>query len=239
MTEFPDPVVQQVNRRLFVVREDCIEGGTKRRFLDRLIQSHPDRDEFVYASTVYGGAQVALALACRETGKQATVFVAKRNELFPLTQSAKDYGAQIVEVPMGFLTNVQAKARTYCNDKPGTYLLPFGFDSEEVLQQFEQTARIVRDKYGQFDEVWTVAGSGTLSRGLQRADLGLRYFAVGVGRDNINVGAAELIRHDQPFGKNARVRPPFPSCANYDAKVWQYIRTRPCEGRILFWNVMA
>jgi hypothetical protein len=106
----PAPVVEKIGSVL-VVRDDLLPGGTKRRVADRLLVSG---NEFVYASPAYGYAQVALAYACIDAGKQATIFTAKRNVLHPRTAEAKKAGAKIVLVPTGYLTNVQAKAIDSC-----------------------------------------------------------------------------------------------------------------------------
>jgi hypothetical protein len=235
---WPEPVVKLYDG-IHVVRDDLIPGGTKRRFVDSFMLT-VSNNEVVYAATAYGGAQIALALAAAEAGKQATIFVAKRKKLYPRTQEAKDAGAKIIEVPMGFLSNVQAKARVYC-EKTGAYLMPFGFDSVEARAAIAEAAKSVLKRYGRFDEVWCVVGSGTMIRALQEAQLGRAYFAVAVGRDNPEAGSAKVIRYPRPFSADAKVLPPFPSCSNYDAKVWEYIQERGQDKdkeRILFWNVM-
>ena len=219
---------------VFVVREDLLTGGTKRRFIDDFVLA--PHDEFVYASTAYGGAQIALAHACAQAGKRAVIFVAKRKALHPRTLEAKKAGAKIVQVPMGYLSNLQFRAKAYC-EKTGALLVPFGFDTPESRAALAEAARMVKAVHGRFDEVWAAAGSGTLIRALQQANLGKRYFAVAVGR-NAEVGKAKLIRHPMEFAQDARIKPPFPSCSNYDAKVWEYVSKRTAR-KVLFWNVMG
>ena len=115
----PIPFVEQIGQ-VYVVREDLIP-------------------EYVYAATAYGGAQIALALAAKQMNKRVTLFVAKRKILHPRTQAAQDAGAQIIGVPMGFLSVVYARARAYCQTT-GACLLPLGFDSEEALEAIASTA---------------------------------------------------------------------------------------------------
>lgn len=241
---YPDPVVE-LHDGVHVVREDCFKGGTKRRFVDAYVAREAARgaSEFVYATTVYGGAQIALAHACAAAGVKATVFGAKRNELHPRTLEAKNAGAKIVEVPMGFLSNVQAKAKAYCFET-GAHLMPFGFDSDEARAAIAAAAARVRFAHGRFDEAWCAVGSGTLIRALQEAQLAREFHGVCVGRDvdNAHGGNAILMRHPLSFGSDAKAadRPPFPSCSNYDAKVWKYAREAALTGkRIVFWNVMG
>ena len=68
------PLIQEIDN-LVVVRDDMLPGGTKRRALPVLMKGS---SEYVYASSVYSYAQVALAYVARESGKRATVFCAKR-----------------------------------------------------------------------------------------------------------------------------------------------------------------
>lgn len=232
-----DPVVQEW-QGIHVVRDDLLSGGTKRRFLDGFVASAGA--EFVYATPAYGGAQIALAFAARASGKRATLFVAKRAELHPRTREAQLAGAKVVEVPHGYLSNVQSKARAYC-EATGAILLPFGLDTAETRAAIASAARLVRLEHGVFDEVWSVIGSGTLARALQDSGLGRFYFGVAVGKES-DAGEATVIRHPQPFDADAKVRPPFPSCSNYDAKAWQHLIARRITNwprRMLFWNVMG
>lgn len=239
---YPDPIVE-LHQGVHVVREDVFAGGTKRRFVDTYVAREAARGarEFVYATTVYGGAQIALAHACAAVGVKATVFGAKRNELHARTVEAQAAGASIIEVPMGFLSNVQAKARAYC-EKTGAHLMPFGFDSAEARAAIAGAATRIRLQHGRFDEAWCAVGSGTLIRSLQEAQLAREYHGVLVGRDSASAGMAELFRHPLAFGADARPadRPPFPSCSNYDAKAWKYAVERVrADRRIVLWNVMA
>jgi hypothetical protein len=235
----PDPRVE-LHNGIHVVRDDLIPGGTKRRFVDGFIAE--PHDEFVYASPAFGGAQIALACAARAAGKRATIFVAKRKELHPRTAEAQAAGAKVIEIPHGYLSNVQSKATAYCAES-GARLLPHGFDTPEALAAIAAAATIVRRKHGTFDEVWSVVGSGVLTRGLQLSALGRAYVGVAVGRESPAAGSARIIVHDQPFGSDARQPPPFPSCSNYDAKAWTHLIVRKSTAsprtRILFWNVMG
>ncbi len=237
MSSLPDPIVE-IHEGIHVVRDDVLAGGTKRRFLDSFVEGHGS--EFVYATPACGGAQIAIAIAARAAGKRATLFVAKRAGLHARTQEAQRAGAQIIEVPHGYLSNVQAKARAYCAET-GAVLLPFGLDTAEARAAIALAAGRVLAAHGAFDEVWSVVGSGMLLSSLQQAKLGANYYGVAVGRDS-SAGAATIIRHPQPFDADARIRPPFPSCSNYDAKAWQHLRARRVTNwpkRMIFWNVMG
>jgi hypothetical protein len=64
-----------------------------------------------------------------------------------------------------------------------------------------------------------------------------RFFAVQVGAVP-NAGRAAVIKAPERFEQDAKLRPPFPSCSNFDAKAWQFIRQRAAP-EALFWNVAA
>jgi hypothetical protein len=229
-TPLPPPRIEPVGP-LLIVRDDLIPGGTKRRVLaGELVGA----DEFVYASPAYGYAQIALAHACRDVGARATVFVAKRKELHPRTREAVRAGAKVVQVPAGYLTVVQARARAYC-EATGAALVPFGVDTPRFRDLLAGVARSLSITAPR--EVWTVAGSGTLTRALQVAWPDATLHAVQIGKAP-DAGRAQLHLAPESFQDDAREPPPFPSCSNYDAKAWQFIRRLASPGA-LFWNVAA
>jgi hypothetical protein len=225
----PAPVIERVGA-IDVVRDDLLPGGTKRRVLDTLLVG---AEEFVYATAAYGYAQVALAYACAACGKRATVFTAKRAVPHARTAEAHAAGAKIVMVPYGYLSNVQAKARAYAA-AVGAVLLPFGFDMPAFVDALAAVAAALPVRPA---EVWTVAGSGTLTRALQRAWPDAVFHAVRIGAVP-DAGRARLYTAPEPFARDAREPPPFPSCGNYDAKAWRFITAHASPGA-LFWNVAA
>lgn len=226
--DFGPPVVDDVGG-FRVVRDDLVPGGTKRRVVPLLLG---EPDEYVYASPAQGYAQLAIALACAAAGKRATIFVAQRAKYAPLTEQAAAAGATICEVPLGFLSNVQAKADRYAAQN-NARLLPFGLNSPRVRTGIAAVARSLPFVP---DEVWTVAGSGMLARALQEAWPRAEFHVVKVGKDDIQLGAAETYRAPEKFHQDAKFPPPFPSCVTYDAKAWRFMLDRASPGA-LFWNV--
>ena len=238
MKSWNEPIVQQLDEKTFVVRDDIIPGGTKRTFVDFLIES-TGADEIVYASPVYGGAQIAIAFAARELGIRATIFCAKRNEPHARTIEAKNAGAKIVLVPNGYFSNVTSKARRYC-DATGATLLPFGLDCPAAIEAISVRARRVQEIIDtKIESVWAVAGSGVLIRGIQNGLAAQKYNAVQIGRklNQSDVGRATIHVCPLTFETNAKIKPPFPSCSNYDAKAWAPFVLD--SGTKLLWNVMA
>ncbi len=223
------PVVIEDWDGIRVVRDDLVPGGTKARVV-HLLFDH--REEYVYAGPCQGYAQVALAYACREHGKRATLFCAKRGMLHDRTAEAVEAGAMVAEVPNGYLSVVRARATSYCKAH-GAVLLPFGLADVRLRDGIADVARGISPEP---QEVWTVAGSGTLTLALQQAWPEATFYAVRIGRDVPSVGRATLLVAPERYEQAAKTRPPFPSCDNYDAKAWQFIRRLATPGA-LFWNV--
>ncbi len=227
----PSPVVDRVGR-FFVVRDDLLPGGSKVRYLLPYLATRAER-EIVYASPAQGYAQIALAHVCKQLGKRAIVFVAKRKVLHPRTLAAHAAGATIVRVPNGRLNVLQARARQ-CTADRGAYLLPFGADVPEALEHFAAAARQISVTPS---EVWACSGSGALIRGLQRAWPAASFNAVRVGAEP-KVGSARLYSAPEAYEDPAQMPPPYPSCDNYDAKVWRFANKHGADGALI-WNVGA
>jgi hypothetical protein len=224
-----DPVIRE-HGGIVVVRDDLLPGGTKRRALPVLLTG---AREFVYASPVYGYAQIALAHAAKVSGVRVTIFCAARKIRHARTMQAIRAGARIIEVPNGYLSVVKARAKTYCAVS-GAVLLPFGLDCTAFIRSLSDIARRLPIEPA---EVWTVAGSGVLIRALQMAWPAARFYAVRVGAYP-NAGAATVMEAPERFEDDAELPPPFPSCSNYDAKAWRFIKRHATPGA-LFWNVAA
>lgn len=217
-------------RLINVVRDDLLVGGTKEAALVSVLM-HLDGEEFVYAGPRYGYAQIALAVACRRINRRATLFMADSKELHPRSIIAAQHGAKIVRVPNGYLTTVQCRAREYCR-KTGATMLPFGLDCEAMKIAISERALSLNMNPAQ---VWSVAGSGLLQRGLQMAWPHAQFYAVRIGKET-RAGRATVMTAPEKYEQPAKELPPFPSCDNYDAKAWQFI-VRHAGNMSLFWNV--
>jgi ribosomal protein L21 len=222
-----------------VVRDDLLEGGSKTRFLDRLVQG---AQEVVFGGPFCGGAPFALSVLGRKMGFKVTLFYAKRKQLHQRQLAALANGAQIYQVPFGYMTNVQAKARAYA-EANGALFLPFGFDVPEASTPFIEQMQAVGRQVGPVDEIWCATGSGMLARCLGRAFPSTPINGVAVGLKsrwekqtmppNVRIHAAGV-----PFAKTINDPCPFPCCANYDRKAWRFC-VRYGRGRVLFWNVLG
>lgn len=230
---FPLSIVE--HEGILVVRDDTLLGGSKRRALTPLLAHLAAQgfDEFVFGGPAEGYAQLALAYSACDVGVQATYFVAERKTLHKHTVEAQALGCQIIQVKHGRLNVVQSRARRYC-EETGAYFFPLGFSTPEFEKLL--TAEI-RKAIGHLEpsETWCVAGSGLLARCLQAVFPDVPNNAVRIGFEP-KAGNARLFQAPESFADQAQVAPPFPSCTNYDAKAWRFIRAEAKPGA-LFWNV--
>lgn len=225
----PKPVVKRVGE-FYVVRDDLLPGGTKQRYIEPLLNTLP-YDEFVYASPAYGWAQLALAISAKSVGKKATIFTAQRKNPHPMTVKTAEAGANVIMIPHGYLSNIQHKAKLYTKNM-GAYYVPFGTDSQHAIDTLAQEAlRIDFTPH----EVWCVSGSGTLTRGLQKAWPNAKHYAVVIGA-NPDTGNAIRLVAPEKYEQDSKLYPPYPSSANYDAKLWQFV-TKMATPNALIWNV--
>jgi hypothetical protein len=134
-------------------------------------------------------------------------------------------------VEHGYLSVVKARARDYCRSN-GSVLLPFGLDDPRFIDALADAARKIPVVP---TEVWSAVGSGCLSRALQQAWPAAKVYGVRVGAKP-NAGRAEVLVASERYEQDARDPPPFPSCRNYDAKVWTFMKKYATPGA-LFWNV--
>lgn len=231
LAELPAPRVE-LHNGFRVVRDDDLPGGSKLRVLLPLLAALPEQ-EIVYGSPASGYAQIAVAEACAMLGKQAVIFVARSKLEHPRTTAARAAGARVVSVPFGRLAVVQSRARGYAKVRRA-HLVPWGVDVPEALELFAAAARRIDPAPA---EVWACAGSGTLIRGLQLAWPSASFHAVRVGAMP-DVGAAKLYAAPERYEQPARYPPPYPSCDNYDAKIWRFALESAQPGALI-WNVGA
>ena len=236
--ELPKPIVEKWRHKsgdIFIVRDDLLEGGTKRRLFTEYIKQFPNDEEFVYASPRQGYGQLALSLACGVLGKSAVVFVPK-GKRHQLTEDAEKYGAKIVEVPMGFLSNLNYKAQKYCEEN-NSHLVPFGGDSPIII---EAMSNLCKDIKVVPSEIWSVISSGVINRGLQKGFPDVKCYGVMIGHHTTQEekGRATLFKSKYKFEQNCKKseRPPFPSSLTYDSKCWSFIQEY-AKPNSLFWNV--
>ena len=222
MKEYQFPKIQiEEYDGIHVVRDDLLEGGSKRRFIDRYIREQVSKgvNEFVF-----GG--------CPATGYAQ----------MSLTLQAKQYGANIQWVNMGMLNVTMSRAKKYYEeDTNHRCIFPLGLEHPYVIEDIERLAKSIKMWYNKpITEIWSVGSSGTLSRGLQKAFPDLPVYVVSVGHKmkDREIGRAKMFRSPYKFDKPIKKEeaPPFPSAPTYDAKAWPFIKQYAKPGA-LFWNV--
>jgi hypothetical protein len=245
----PPPIVETIRHPIsntphVVVREDLVEGGTKRRFGDLLIRSTKAK-HIVYVAPRYGHAGIALALLCKTYKKQLTLFMPACVTISPNQARAIELGARPVFYRIAAMPNLNIAAKAFA-DRVGGFFVPLGLKHELVTAAAVKVASQMFTPNKVPKEVWTAISTGVLSRALQiawgpnkRRVVGPDFRAVAVSRNiqDGEKGYAQLYSHHRAFVQDAQTQPPFPSASNYDAKVWEYMAANLAAKGALFWNV--
>lgn len=221
-----------------VLRDDLI-GGTKSIILPHLLD--PTKDEYVYASPVQGGFQIALADYCHKNNKKATIFCADRKVMHPNTRKCVELGASIVPVKPGYLSCVEKQARDYSHQN-NVQKIQFGAKSDLTIKLLSDRVRDVIHHVwydNEPDEIWCAVGSGMLVEAILEGTGIAKIHGVCVGADYQNDHERlSLYQYHKPFDKPSTVMQHFPSMPHYDLKAWEYCMQRKCSGDVMFWNVM-
>lgn len=222
---------------IIVLRDDLLPGGTKSILLPDIVTD--EHKEFVYASPVYGGFQIALSLYCKSIGKKATIFCAARKNIHANTLRCLEAGANVIQVPYGYLSVIEARSREYCQ-ATGAKKIEFGVSTENAINKIAERMVQISGKIGKEPNIiYCAIGSGTLVKGI------LKGTASAIIR-GVQVGKALEYKHDRlelyasalPFEKECKQYCPFPSMKNYDLKAWKLAGELERSGTVLFWNVL-
>lgn len=220
---------------VMVVRDDLYPGGTKARVFEDLYKTY---EEIIYCCAATSCTQVSLATSAKALGKRATVFLAERADQTRQTKAALELGALVHQIRPGYMNVIHARAVEYAQDLNHPSLLAsLGFDIPVVIDKLAEVAEAVPFEP---DEVWCAAGSGVLTRALQKAWPGAVHCAVQVGK-NSDVGHAVRFKHPLDFEKEYEGKTEFPSERHFDAKAWDLCKRY--KGRygdkVLFWNILG
>lgn len=164
--------------------------------------------------------------------------MAKRKEPTWHQQRVLDLGGTIHWVDNGMLTVTKARARRYQEeDTKRRQCLPLGLEHPSVLASIVKVARDLKIKP---TEIWTVASSGTLNRGLQLAFPNVPAYAVEIGHKMSDYEKGRAVTMRSPYKYDQAVEesqaPPYPSEKYYDAKLWQFVVSSGKPGALI-WNV--
>lgn len=236
------PIKIEKHYGINILRDDLLEGGTKSILLDGIQTQYPNIIEYVYASPVYGGFQIALSAYCKNNGLKATIFCAKRAQKHSNTLKCIEYGANIIEVYPGYLSVVEKRARDYCEKKSHVHKFVFGANTPENINIITNRAKkVLQQLKREPDEIWVAVGSGTLVKGILQAVNNTKVYGVLVGADfEYSHPNLTLIKYPKPFETESRLKVEFPSMANYDRKALELClaHNRNSNTDILFWNVL-
>jgi hypothetical protein len=236
------PVVIQKHYGINILRDDLLEGGTKSILLEGIEKLYPHVIEYVYASPVYGGFQIALSAYCKKKGLKATIFCAKRKQKHPNTLKCIEYGANIIEVYPGYLSVVEKRARDYCDKKSHIHKFVFGANTSENINIITTRAKKVIEQLGsEPEQIWVAVGSGTLVKGILQAVTNAKVYGVIIGADfEYEHPNLTLIKYPKSFEKESLLEVVFPSMANYDRKALELCLAQNdiFTSNILFWNVL-
>jgi hypothetical protein len=236
------PIRIEKHKGIYVLRDDLLEGGTKSILMEQMVKRNPHIKEYVYASPVYGGFQIALCAYCLKHGLKATIFCAKRAKKHPNTLKCESYGGKIVEVYPGYLSVVEKRAREYCENKPDIKKIVFGAGTPENINVLAtRVEKVVQKMKKEPDEIWVAVGSGTLVQSILQGTRTAKVYGVIVGADfELDDPRLTLLKYPKPFEYESKLEVDFPSMANYDRKAFELCLAKHKNGneRVLFWNVL-
>ena len=228
-------VIEQHNG-INVLRDDLLPGGTKSILMPSIIG---DDLEYVYASPVYGGFQIALSAYCQSVNKKATIFCAKRKQMHENTLKCLQLGANVIEVPFGYLSVVTKRANDYCIEN-GAKKLEFGANTiENKILIGNRVREVIKQLGKEPEEIWCAIGSGTLVDSILMATDQAKIYGVEVGAKY--AGSHErltVLKYPKSFDKLSKFVAGFPSMPNYDLKAIELCIKHKQSNDVLFWNVL-
>jgi hypothetical protein len=234
---YPAPVVHY-HDGIRVVRDDLIVG-TKARGAEALVIARPNSERFVYCQPRTGLAGVSLLDVANRMNRKVTLFMPSSKRISHHQACCIERGADPVFRRIAAMPNLNKYAREWAEENGHTFL-PLGLKHPTATGAIIRAAHTILEP----EFVFVAMSTGVLCRALQIAWPNARFYGVAVAR-NIQEGErgdCHIISHPQPFQTPAKVLPPFPSVATYDAKVWQYAvdfrKTHPGTD-VLVWNVGA
>lgn len=229
-----------------VVDESPLVGGTKQRYLGRLVAALPHQ-ELVYASTSLGYGAIALGVVGRLYARKVTWFTDSRSAQIKF---ARELGVNVVVCGELRLHQLVARAQAYVGSDRSKYLFPFGMVGS--LRSVEIYSLVLRDENLMKHKprrMWVAASSGTLVRCLREVFPTTKLMIVNVGKglDVSDVPNCEVMNCGLSFSQECREVPPYDSPKHYDAKIWplcvRYAQTGDyiwnAAGRLTAAKVMA
>lgn len=239
-----------------VIRHDLLCGGTKSLIsMDHLLEDYPEHIlNFVYITTPYGGAQVALAWTIKELNlgdnkkRKAIIFTegnpnGEQDKAY--TRMAKELDAEMIFIPGN--ENIVAKAKKYVDENKNSVIVPNGFTTPKNISRLakilKKSVNAIIGTNNKFDASWCATASGGLIRSLQEADIANKYYGLCVYQQRPTImgnGIPVFPEKGIAYPVAIKDMPTYPSSAHYDGKVWSYAKNYAIKNNynILIVNVM-
>ena len=216
----PPFIIEQRNS-FYILRDDLLPGGTKRRALSLL----PSSKDVFYAGTTMGHGALALAHACADNGKQAHIYIGCEDD-HPMIAKLEKAGAAVHLYPPMPIANLHSLA---VHDAKGSTVFPPGFD----MPEFEEALRrsVTDLDVSPYSEIWTVSVTGVLTRSLKKAFPAKTFKTVSVVKSNDSCDFMAPEKYHQP----AKNPPPYPACTYTDSKIWQFVLAHAAPNALI-WN---
>ncbi len=246
------------SKKIFVVRDDLLPGGTKQRGVLDLVQEYKDLGykHFVYASPFCGYAQIALSYACELLNVSCKIFCeidkspnCQPNTPHPFTLQAEKHGA-VIELT-DTLKEAEIKADLAVVRRRDGIKIPLGFSCPSFYRHYQHALkveweRLVSTVTAHPQRMWLPVGSGTLVRSFSAVlptEVSICALDVHVlspiDARIINLTEDKrvtLFSSPQAFHEPSTSCPQFPSNLFYDAKINSFIKAFGRDGDI-WWNV--
>lgn len=241
----PLPALEQYGHNYVYDDGKCALFGTKMRAGDALMRvlARNGTKTVTYVQTI-GKASPAIAVLSRKYGIDFTMFCPANKVITGDQIIAMENGAQAAWIRIAAMNNLRREAKAWAEENGGV-MLPLGLAHELTTAAIVKTAVRLAQRDGEPKEVWTVMGSGVLSRALQIGWPNAEFHGVPVSR-NLQpgeAGSAILHTYDTPFEKGLlkQDRPyksSFSSIDNYDGKAYALMTRLRTKGAV-FWNVAS
>ena len=203
------PKIDRLTNSLFVLRDDNIKGGTKRRALDLLLKHIPET-RLAYAGTIFGHGALALAHACEAQGKTAHLYLSCNDQTHLMLERIRMTNA-VIEICAPLPVETFFEKAKAAHD----YTFPIGFDMPEFHAAMVSALKSIH--LPPHPEIWCPAVSGTLAKALKAAfpQTPLRIVAV-------TKSSPGEFHAPEKYHQAAEIPAPYPSCPYTDAKVWRF-----------------
>lgn len=216
----PEPVVTE-EEGFFVLREDRVVGGLKMRFIYNLVEDDEETTDYIIRPSREGWFQIAFPICCYLLGKRVhMVFnenelnIYHRNkEISLFFQGIAHYIDKRKEDDL-----ISEIKRQY----PGAVTRKVEF--EDVEDYINDSSRLFTlSQIYQPKRVWVTSTTGAIGRIARKIFPKARIMIVKISRWKFDLPDenSEIVEYGNDFHMPARIFPPYPSEATYDAKIWE------------------